>query len=271
VEVLGGSTAAGTEDIAENDLQQAHERVTVLDLKGPLDMASAPAFRRRVRQLVSAGVSQMVIDLGDVSFVDSSGLGAVIGALKLVRERGGDLRIVRANEQVQQLLGLTSLDQVLRPYPGADQVDPAVDAAHVLEIECLAGADQLEIIHEALASFWAGMRAPPDEQPKMMFEIAICEIAANIVEHARPHLIHLRLTENHEGAIADFWDTGLHWAPPDEPVHATEPGDGPDEIPDEPDELAERGRGLAIARAAVDVLRYERDGGINRWSLLKRL
>jgi anti-sigma B factor antagonist len=265
-------------------LQQAHERVTVLDLKGPLDMASAPAFRRWVRQLVSAGVSQMVVDLGDVSFVDSSGLGAVIGALRLVREKGGDLRIARPNEQVRQLLDLTSLDQVLRPYAAAGESAPVADVVHTVEIECQAGPDQLETIHEAMARFWAGMRSPPPEQPRMLFEIAICEIAANIVEHARPQLLHMRLTSHGDGVAADFWDTGLRWVPPEEPVEPAPPveaapADDIDEMEVDLDallagldaDLPERGRGLGIARAAVDHLDYQREGTTNHWRLLKRM
>jgi anti-sigma B factor antagonist len=262
-------------------LQQAHERVTVLDMKGPLDMASAPAFRRWVRELVNAGVSHMVVDLGDVSFVDSSGLGAVIGALKLVRERGGDLRIARPNEQVRQLLGLTSLDQVLRPYAGADESGIATGDGPTVEIECPAGPDQLETIHAAMARFWAGMRSPPPDQPRMLFEIAICEIAANIVEHARPQLLHLRLTSDGDGFAADFWDTGLRWVPPEEPDPPVEPAQ-PADLDDLDvdldaalaaldENLPERGRGLGIARAAVDHLDYRREGATNHWRLLKRM
>lgn len=79
-------------------------------------MASAPAFREQVKQLVESGVTRLVVDLGEVSFVDSSGLGAVIGGLKLARQAGGDLRVARANQQVLLVLDLTSLNRVLRPY-----------------------------------------------------------------------------------------------------------------------------------------------------------
>jgi anti-anti-sigma factor len=99
------------------DLQQTHERVTVVSPKGRLDMSSAPAFRSQVRELVT----HLVVDLHDVSFVDSSGLGAVIGGLKVARQAGGDLRIARPNQQVQLVLDLTSLNQVLRPYGSLEE------------------------------------------------------------------------------------------------------------------------------------------------------
>jgi len=98
------------------DMQQEHGRVTVLSPRGRLDMASAPAFREQVKQLVESGVTRLVVDLGEVSFVDSSGLGAVIGGLKLTRQAGGDLRVARANQQVMLVLDLTSLNRVLQPH-----------------------------------------------------------------------------------------------------------------------------------------------------------
>jgi anti-sigma B factor antagonist len=103
------------------DMQQEHGRVTVLAPRGRLDMASAPAFREQVKQLVESGTTRLVVDLGDVSFVDSSGLGAVIGGLKLARHAGGDLRVARANQQVLLVLDLTSLNRVLRPYGSLEE------------------------------------------------------------------------------------------------------------------------------------------------------
>jgi len=89
--------------------------------KGRLDMASAPAFRERVKQLVESGSLRLIVDLGEVSFVDSSGLGAVIGGLKVARQAGGDLRIARANEQVKLVLELTSLNRLLQPYESLEK------------------------------------------------------------------------------------------------------------------------------------------------------
>jgi anti-sigma B factor antagonist len=98
------------------DLSRESERVSVVAPKGRLDLSSAPAFREQVRQLVDAGTARLVVDLGDVTFIDSSGLGSIIAGLKAARQAGGDLRIARANQQVLLVLDLTSLDRVLPPY-----------------------------------------------------------------------------------------------------------------------------------------------------------
>jgi anti-sigma B factor antagonist len=57
-----------------------------------------------------------VVDLSGVEFIDSSGLGALIGELKKARQAGGDLRISGVTDQVATVLRLTNLDRVLRPY-----------------------------------------------------------------------------------------------------------------------------------------------------------
>jgi len=101
--------------------QPDSKRVTIVTPKGRLDMASAPAFREQVKQLVESGTVHLVVDLAEVGFVDSSGLGAVIGGLKVTRQAGGDLRIARPNQQVRLVLDLTSLNRVLRPYATVEQ------------------------------------------------------------------------------------------------------------------------------------------------------
>jgi anti-sigma B factor antagonist len=98
------------------ELVEQDERVTVVAPRGRLDMASAPEFRESVKRLVESGSTHLVVDLHDVSFVDSSGLGAIVGGLKAARNMGGELRIARANQQVLLVLDLTSLNRVLTPY-----------------------------------------------------------------------------------------------------------------------------------------------------------
>jgi anti-sigma B factor antagonist len=105
----------------EIDEQQANGQARVMRPEGRLDMASAPSFRHQVRQLMDVGAAKLVLDLSDVSFIDSSGLGAIISGLKLARQAGGDLRIACANQQVKVVLELTSLNQVLRPYPSVEE------------------------------------------------------------------------------------------------------------------------------------------------------
>jgi anti-anti-sigma factor len=93
--------------------------VTVLAVDGRLNVVTAPAMKREVQNVLRQGDVKLAIDLSAVEFIDSSGLGALIGGLKAARTAGGDLRIAGATEQVVSVLRLTNLDKVLRLYESA--------------------------------------------------------------------------------------------------------------------------------------------------------
>ena len=69
----------------------------------------------------AAGKARLVVDLHAVDFIDSSGLGALIGGLKPARQQGGDLRIAAAGDQVRAVLKLTNLDRILSPYATVEE------------------------------------------------------------------------------------------------------------------------------------------------------
>ena len=87
---------------------------------GRLNMVGAPALREVVAGVVAGGSTRVVVDLGGTEFMDSSGLGALIGCLKLARQAGGDLRIANVRPQVRMVLELTSMHRVLTAYEAAD-------------------------------------------------------------------------------------------------------------------------------------------------------
>ncbi|MFI7484047.1 STAS domain-containing protein [Kocuria sp. M1R5S2] len=87
---------------------------------GRLNMVGAPKLREVVEEVVGGGSTRVVVDLSGTVFMDSSGLGALIGCLKLARQAGGDLRIANVRPQVRMVLELTSMIRVLTPYDSAD-------------------------------------------------------------------------------------------------------------------------------------------------------
>ena len=88
----------------------------IVRLVGRLDLISAGGLREGVVAAVGNGQHRLVIDLHAVPFIDSSGLGALIGGLKAARQAGGDLRIARPTEQAAMILELTNLNRVLVSY-----------------------------------------------------------------------------------------------------------------------------------------------------------
>lgn len=95
--------------------RQTDSGVTVLAPSGRLDVVGAPALKEAVSEAMKNGQPKLVIDLEGVTFVDSSGLGSVVSALKQVRSSKGDLRLAAPNQQVRVVLELTTLDRVF-PY-----------------------------------------------------------------------------------------------------------------------------------------------------------
>jgi anti-sigma B factor antagonist len=77
---------------------------------GELDLATAPALRDRLLAVIDAGATGITLDMRDVSFVDSSGLGVLVGAHKRLREAtGGSLTIVGPQDAVRKVLDITGL------------------------------------------------------------------------------------------------------------------------------------------------------------------
>jgi anti-sigma B factor antagonist len=101
-------------------IETRDEGVGVVTPQGRLNMVSARHLREVLVGLVGRGTTRIVVDLGETTFVDSSGLGALIGGLKTARQAGGDLRVVRVSPAVLSVFELTNLDRILRPRTSVD-------------------------------------------------------------------------------------------------------------------------------------------------------
>jgi anti-sigma B factor antagonist len=97
----------------------------VLSVKGEIDIYTAPMFKQAVVGLVSDGNTDVVIDLSEVTFMDSSGFGTLLGATRRLRPAGGGLHLAGANSTIQRMLRLTRLDTIMALY---ETSEAAVDA-----------------------------------------------------------------------------------------------------------------------------------------------
>src|SRR4029079_8954185 len=83
-------------------------------VRGEIDVATSPQLRDELNELVSRGARVLTLDFADVSFVDSSGLGVLVGAYKRLREDGdGSVRIVSAQPSVRKVFEITGLEAAL--------------------------------------------------------------------------------------------------------------------------------------------------------------
>ncbi len=87
-----------------------------------IDLQVAGEFRATLLQLVEAGHSRLVVDMSEVHFVDSSGLGALVSALKTLKRKGeGDIRLANVQPSVIALLEIIRLHRVFSSYPSIEQ------------------------------------------------------------------------------------------------------------------------------------------------------
>ena len=85
----------------------------VVVLHGELDVATGAPLRADLRRRFDEGERDVVIDLGDVSFIDAAGLGILVGAHRLYTNAGGSLRVRAPQRSVHRLLEITGLTRVL--------------------------------------------------------------------------------------------------------------------------------------------------------------
>jgi anti-sigma B factor antagonist len=91
--------------------------VAVIEAAGDVDVYSAPAFRKQIVDLVDAGHLHLVVDLDGLEFLDSTGLGVLVGGLKRVRAHRGSLRIVCTKEHIIKPFRITGLTKVFAIHP----------------------------------------------------------------------------------------------------------------------------------------------------------
>lgn len=91
----------------------------IVALGGDLDSAQAPELEKAVGQAIAGGQRRIVVDLGQVKFIDSSGLATLIKAFKRVRGAGGNLVLAGLQPPVRRVFDLTRLDKVFDIFAAA--------------------------------------------------------------------------------------------------------------------------------------------------------
>lgn len=94
----------------------------VIELKGKLVGGPLSSeFSQALYTNLDKGMKNVVVDLGGLSFVNSSGLGILISGLTSMRKNGGDLKLANINNKIQGLLSITKLNQIFEQYDTAEE------------------------------------------------------------------------------------------------------------------------------------------------------
>ena len=105
---------------------------TVVIVHGEIDVYTAPSLRERLNELVAAGHYDLVVDMEGVDFLDSTGLGVLVGGLKRARSHDGALRLVCAQEKILKVFRITGLTKVFPIHATLEEAlatDPAEPGA----------------------------------------------------------------------------------------------------------------------------------------------
>ena len=93
------------------------EGVSILDLSGKIVLGEGDVqIKERIRDLLSDGQRKVLLNLGDVSYIDSAGLGALISCYATAKREGGQLKLVNLTKRVQDLLAITKLITVFETF-----------------------------------------------------------------------------------------------------------------------------------------------------------
>jgi anti-sigma B factor antagonist len=100
--------------------QTIDEKTCIISLNGTLNARSADKVKEAFREAASKGMRQVVLDLGNVPFIDSSGLAALVSGLKTLNEKEGSLKLASLQSQADLLFKLTMFDKVFEIFADDD-------------------------------------------------------------------------------------------------------------------------------------------------------
>lgn len=93
----------------------------VIAVTGEVDVYTSPHLKREVAAALDDGCTDVIIDLGRTGFIDSSGLGVLVSALRKAKEQGGTMRLVCTEESILKIFRITGLDKVFPIFTAVEE------------------------------------------------------------------------------------------------------------------------------------------------------
>ncbi len=98
-----------------------NEKAQAVEVQGEIDVYTSPRVKETINELIEKGHYQLVINLEGVRYIDSTGLGVLIGALKKVREHNGRILLVCTNPQIKKIFNITGLVKIFEIFKDEDE------------------------------------------------------------------------------------------------------------------------------------------------------
>jgi anti-sigma B factor antagonist len=97
------------------------EGASVLTLRGEIDVYTAPQMRQAIVDLVDGGVTNVIVDMAQVDFLDSTGLGVLVEGLKRINSKDGTLSIVATQGRILKIFDITGLDRAFAIHASVEE------------------------------------------------------------------------------------------------------------------------------------------------------
>jgi anti-sigma B factor antagonist len=99
----------------------------LIAVHGELDLFTTPELRTRINEMIDEGTRELIVDLSETAFVDSTGLGVLLAAMKRLRSCDGELVILDSSSNVLKTFEVAGVDQILTIVRSYDQASAALD------------------------------------------------------------------------------------------------------------------------------------------------
>ena len=113
------------------DTHTLEEELPVIELEGEVDVYTAPQLKHQMISILEGGANELVVDLTNVEYLDSTALGVLIGGLKRMRERDGNMVLVCPSPRIRRVFEITGLDKI---FDMSNSEEEALEAMERKEI-----------------------------------------------------------------------------------------------------------------------------------------
>src|SRR3569623_1028703 len=100
--------------------EQLGDEAYVISLAGEVDLYTAPEFKQQLLEVIGQGGKEVVVDISNTTFIDSTTLGVLVGGVKRLRSNDGQLSLVCSDRNITKIFEITGLDRVFTIYPTRD-------------------------------------------------------------------------------------------------------------------------------------------------------
>ncbi len=110
--------------------ERLRDSAYVISLAGEVDLYTAPEFKQQLLEVVGEGGREVVVDFTNTTFIDSTTLGVLVGAVKRLRPSGGELSLVCSDRNITKIFEITGLDRVFPIYATRDEAVAQLGSAN---------------------------------------------------------------------------------------------------------------------------------------------